>query len=91
MATGFGAWGLTLGTAAGLDIAARIGGAPTAYGSWSPLRAGLVRFPGTSATIAGRTVGNLVGSLLPHGGDESARSRVRGAWSAPVPTAPPCR
>lgn len=71
MATGFGAWGLTLGTAAGLDIAARIGGTRPAYGSWSPLRAGLLRFPGTSAAITGRTVGNLVGSLLPRGDDAS--------------------
>jgi nitrite reductase/ring-hydroxylating ferredoxin subunit len=76
-ATGFGAWGLTLGTAAAHDLAGQIGGADAAWPGWSPRRFSLVTHPGLSAHVGARTLGNLArrpfsgstGSLKPGQGE----------------------
>jgi glycine/D-amino acid oxidase-like deaminating enzyme/nitrite reductase/ring-hydroxylating ferredoxin subunit len=58
-ATGFGAWGLTLGSAAGHDLAAQIGGADAAWPGWSPRRASLLTRPTLALHVGARTLGNL--------------------------------
>lgn len=65
-ATGFGAWGLTLGTAAGLDLAGQLGGADARWPGWSPRRLSLLTSPGTSLQVGARTAGNL--ALRPFAG-----------------------
>lgn len=65
MATGFAAWGLTLGTAAALDIVRRILGGPGQLHSWDAMRPSLLRHPAVTLEVTGRTLSNLAGSALP--------------------------
>lgn len=65
IATGFGGWGLTLGTAAALDIVRRIQGEPGRIPTWEPHRTSLLRHPGVSLEVTGRTLTNLAGSAVP--------------------------
>lgn len=65
IATGFGGWGLTLGTAAALDLVHGIVGEPVHATTWSPRRASLATHPTTSLRVTARTAANLAGSVAP--------------------------
>lgn len=73
IATGFGAWGLTLGTSAALDITHGILGQPVHATSWSPRRASLAKHPTTSLRVTARTAANLAGSVRPWAGRDDVR------------------
>lgn len=66
VATGFGGWGLTSGSAAALDVAHRIlDGGPGEVASWSPRRASLVSQARPTARSLAATVVGLGRSVVP--------------------------
>ncbi len=73
IATGFGAWGLTLGTAAALDLVHAVVGEPVHATTWSPRRGSLVTHPTTSLRVTARTAANLAGSVAPWSGRQEHR------------------